>query len=159
MCNEWRWKSNLIRLSKFLVKMPQNQMSNKTSFLRPVLKLHEFWNWEWTLERDSVSITYKIIRVIRIPWVKGSYHTYEKCVKQNPIPTLIYPKSWHQMVAGRRARSQPFSKCCCLLAGSFLLLVTCSVCQKKKETNETKEEGNGSFIHWRDDVHFFTTAS
>jgi len=31
----------------------------------------------------------------------------------------------------------------CLLAGSFFLLVTGSVCQKKKET---KEEGNGSFI-------------
>jgi hypothetical protein len=39
--------------------------------------------------------------------VKGSYiHTYEKCVEENPIPTLIYPKSWHQMVAGRQAAIQ-----------------------------------------------------
>ncbi len=124
-------KSNLIlktsqRLSKILGENAQNQ----TSFSRPVLKLHEIWNWEWTLgerlciyhiQLNNNKNNKNSLRV------KGSHHTYEKCVEANPIPTLIYPKSWHQMVAGtqagRHAGSQPFSKCCRLLA--CLLVRSC----------------------------------
>lgn len=91
--------------------------------------------------------------------VKGSYIILMKSVwKRIQFPHWFTPNPgirWWQ--AGRQA----FSKCCyllaCLLVSFLLLLVTSSVlCVPEEEGDEGERKW---VIHWRDDVHFFTTAN
>ncbi len=118
--------------------------SNKTSFLRPVLKLHEFWNWECEHWRERLCIYHIqliiIIRIIRNFLESKDHisHLWKVCGRESnshiDLPQILASDG------GRQGASHSVNVAC-LLAGSFLLLVSCSVCQKKKET---KEDGNGS---------------